>query len=95
MKFLEFELHASVARYISLAYKDVLFLSDTIASVRLTGQQAGRNSKIQKKGFKCPDILILETRGEFHGLFLELRPPVTTLLPTGWSARLALLHRRC
>lgn len=35
--------------------------------------QAARNSGIQKKGFKCPDLLILEPRGRFCGLLIELK----------------------
>lgn len=32
-----------------------------------------RNKSIQKKGFKCPDVLILEPRGGYSGLFIELK----------------------
>lgn len=48
-------------------------MSDTIASVKLTKPQAGRNACIQKKGFKIPDIIIFEPRNGYHGLFIELK----------------------
>ncbi len=35
--------------------------------------QAVRNKKIQKDGFKCPDILILEPNSMYSGLFIELK----------------------
>lgn len=73
MKHDEYELQKSVALYISLQYPDVDFTSDTIASVKLTERQARRNKLVQKAGFKMPDILILEPRKNFFGLFIELK----------------------
>jgi hypothetical protein len=73
MKHEEYQLQKSVARYLSYVYPDVDFLSDTIASVKLTERQAGRNKLVQKQGFKCPDLLILEPRKGFCGLFIELK----------------------
>lgn len=35
--------------------------------------QAKRNKAIQKQGFKCPDLLILEPRKGYAGLFIELK----------------------
>jgi len=69
----EFELQKQVCRYITAQYPKVLFLSDTIASLRLTGAQKGRNAAIQKKGFHCPDLLILEPRKGYSGLLIELK----------------------
>ena len=69
----EFDLQKQVCRYLNLQYKEVLFLSDTIASVKLTEPQAKRNSQIQKRGFKTPDLIIFEARKGFHGLFIELK----------------------
>ena len=73
MQHLEYELQKSVARYLCYQYPDVVFLSDTIASLRLTPQQAKRNELIQKNRFKCPDILILEPTDKYFGLFIELK----------------------
>lgn len=69
----EHELQARVCTYISQRYKNVLFLSDTVANLSLTFFQAGRNKEIQKSGFSCPDLIILEPRRGFCGLFIELK----------------------
>lgn len=69
----EFILQKMVCNYIRAQYPKVLFMSDTIAAVKLTGQQAVRNKSIQKEGFKCPDILIFEPTKNYHGLFIELK----------------------
>jgi len=73
MKHEEFDLQVAISRYLSYQYPDVLFISDTIANLKLTPMQAGRNKKIQKHGFKTPDLLILEPRNGFSGLFIELK----------------------
>jgi hypothetical protein len=69
----EFELQKQVCRWLSLQYPKVLYLSDTIASVKLTLPQQGRNKLIQKENFKTPDLLIFEPRGRYSGLFIELK----------------------
>lgn len=69
----EFQLQKAVTRYLSVQYPDVLFLSDTIANVKLTMSQAIRNKSIQKENFKCPDIIILKPNSVYHGLLLELK----------------------
>ena len=69
----EYHLQVAVCNYIQAQYGDILFLSDTIASIHLTVMQAVRNKKIQKAGFKCPDIIILEPRGQYSGLLIELK----------------------
>jgi hypothetical protein len=73
MKHTEFELQKLVCQYLELQYPDVLFLSDTIANLKLTFAQQARNKSIQKNGFHCPDLLILEPKGGFNGLFIELK----------------------
>ena len=69
----EFELQKAVCKWISLAYPKILFISDTIASIKLTIPQQKRNSLIHKKGFKCPDIIIFEPNQHYNGLFIELK----------------------
>jgi hypothetical protein len=73
MKHPEYHLQKQICQWLEYQHPNVLFLSDTVASVRLTIPQQVRNKGIQKKGFACPDILILEPRGVFCGLFLELK----------------------
>lgn len=72
-KQLEYILQKQVCAYLNSNYPDVLFMSDTIASVKLTMQQAVRNKAIQKEGFKTPDLIIFEPKGKYHGLFIELK----------------------
>ncbi len=69
----EFELQAQICRYLRLQYPKVIFLSDTVASVKLTLGQATRNKQLQKSGFKIPDLLILEPNGDYSGLMIELK----------------------
>jgi hypothetical protein len=73
MKHLEYDLQVAICRYLSYQYQDVLYISDTIANLKLTPTQASRNKKIQKTGFSTPDLLILEPRNGFSGLFIELK----------------------
>lgn len=69
----EFELQTQICKYLDLQYPEILYSSDTIGSIRLTGQQAGRNAKIQKKGFKMPDLTIHEPKKGYHALYIELK----------------------
>lgn len=69
----EYELQKHICDYLRVQYPDVLFLSDTVASVRLTIPQQMRNKAIQKNGFACPDLIILEPKNGFNGLFIELK----------------------
>lgn len=73
MKHKEYELQKSVCRYLRLQYPNVLFLSDTVASVKLTTIQGVRNKAIQKEGFKTPDLIILEPKNGYAGLMIELK----------------------
>lgn len=73
MRHPEFELQKRVCAYLRAAYPKIFFLSDTIANVKLTKFQALRNSQIQKPGFKTPDLLIIHPKGNYHGLFIELK----------------------
>lgn len=69
----EYKLQTQVCEYLERQYPKVLFLSDTVASVKLTFAQQNRNKKIQKHGFKCPDLIILQPNSYYHGLFVELK----------------------
>lgn len=73
MKHKEYDLQANVCKWLELQYPNLLYMSDTVASLKLTMGQAMRNKKIQKDGFKTPDLIIFEPRGKYHGLFIELK----------------------
>lgn len=73
MKHTEFELQKAVCRYLNKNHSSILFMTDSIAVVKLTLPQASRNKSVQKKGFKCPDLLILQPNSTWAGLFLELK----------------------
>ena len=68
----EFILQKQICQYLQLQYPSVLFVS-TGSSFKLTMPQAIRNKSIQKDGFHCPDLIILEPKRDFAGLFLELK----------------------
>lgn len=69
----EFELQKMICKWLDLQFPKVMYLSDTIASVKLTLPQQARNKSIQKKDFKTPDLLIFEPNQKYHGLFIELK----------------------
>jgi len=69
----EFELQKQVCRWICVQYQNILFLSDTIASVKLSIPQQRRNSLIQKQSFKTPDLALFIPNQKYHGLFIELK----------------------
>lgn len=72
MKNEEYTLQKQICKYISVQYPMSFFISTGI-SLKLTMAQAIRNKAIQKDGFKCPDVIIFEPKGIYHGLFIELK----------------------
>lgn len=69
----EYLLQKQICQYLKSQYPSVYFLSDTVASVKLTQTQQGRNKAVQCQIFKCPDLLIFEPNDKFKGLFIELK----------------------
>jgi len=69
----EFTLQKQVAEYLRYQYPEIFFLSDTVASVKLTFPQQARNKSIQCPAFSCPDLIIFKPNGTYHGLFIELK----------------------
>ena len=69
----EYQLQRAVCKYLEAQYPSVLFLSDTVASVKLTAMQGVRNKAIQKKGFKTPDLIIFKPNFAYKGLMIELK----------------------
>ena len=73
MNFKEYNLQKRCCQWLELQHPNILFLSDTIGNVKLTTGQAVRNKAIQKNGFKCPDVIILQPNNRYHGLLIELK----------------------
>ena len=69
----EYSLQVAVCRYLNLKYPQLLFMSDTVSSVKLTPAQGGRNAAIQKRDFSCPDLIIFHPNEKYNGLFMELK----------------------
>ena len=69
----EYNLQKQVCQYLNIAHRNVLYMSDTVASLKLTMGQKVRNKTIQKDEFKTPDLIILEPNEKYCGLFIELK----------------------
>ena len=63
----------SVAQYLDLKYPGLLWT----ASCGGMRTSIGAAVKMKKMGYKkgCPDIMVFEPRGLYHGLFVELKAP--------------------
>lgn len=73
MKHQEYEIQKAVCTYLKMQYKQVMFLSDMDASIKLTIFQGVRNKAVQKDGFLCPDLMIFHPKNGYSGLFIELK----------------------
>jgi hypothetical protein len=67
----EENLHIAICNYLKLQYPNVIFTSEA-SGVRMTIGQAVKLKKMRSGG-KLPDLWILEPRGGYHGLFLEIK----------------------
>jgi hypothetical protein len=73
----EYQLYKQVSTYLKYQYPKVLYRFD-MAGLNLSIAQAGMNKAIQNgKGY--PDLIILEKRGNYGALFIELKPEGTKL----------------
>jgi len=63
--------HLQICNYIKAKYPDVIFTSDA-SGVRMPIGLSVKFSKL-KSGRGIPDLLILEPRGDYSGLFLEIK----------------------
>lgn len=71
-------LHEQVCDWLRLRHPDVLFRTDFAAGEKLSMTQAIRNKRLQKCK-SWPDIFIVEPRGRYSGMFLELKKFGTVL----------------
>lgn len=67
----EYKLHKSICNYIKMQYPFVIFTSDA-SGIRLTIGNAKKMLAL-KSNCKIPDLLILEPKGGFNGLILEIK----------------------
>jgi hypothetical protein len=67
----EESLQIAVSNYLRLQYPGVIFTSES-SGIRLTIGQAIKAKK-QRSNCKLPDMIILEPKGDFKGLCLELK----------------------
>jgi len=73
MEHKEFFLQQQLCKYLRYKHKQVYFLSDTVANVKLTLPQQARNKSIQCSTFKCPDVIVFKSGRGYIGLFFELK----------------------
>lgn len=69
---MESDTHKAVVNYLKLQYPQIIFRSDSGAGMKLSIGQAKKQKAIQN-GMKWPDLFIAEARGDYHGLFIELK----------------------
>lgn len=74
----EKSIHNQVAQYLKNQYPQAIFRTDFSAGVRMTIGQAKKHNSLQS-GRGYPDLFIAAPRGEYHGLFLELKRDGTTI----------------
>ena len=67
----ESQLHLAVCQYIKQTYPDVIFTSES-SGLRVSIHQA-KILKRLRSGDGLPDIIILQPKGEYKGLCLELK----------------------
>lgn len=68
----EENLHDLIAYYIRVKYPDVIFRTDA-GGLKLSIGTALKFNKKQSRDRIYPDLFIVEPRGEFSGLFIELK----------------------
>lgn len=65
-------LHKAVCNYLRYRYPSAIFNTDLSGATKLTiGQAVFMKSLRSRRGF--PDIVVYEPRGDYHGLFIELK----------------------
>lgn len=71
MKKQEESLQIALSKYLQLKYPDVIFTSES-SGIRLTIGQAVKAKKM-RANCKLPDLIILEPKGKYAGMALELK----------------------
>lgn len=68
----EENIQIAVCTYLKLQYPGIIFTCDLSSGMKLTIGQAVKAKKMRSSR-GMPDLMILEPRGNHHGLFLELK----------------------
>lgn len=68
----ERNLHKTITDYVKYQYPDVIFITDASGNY-MPGKNRGAIFSALKSDSGIPDLLILEPRGKFHGLLLEIK----------------------
>ena len=72
MQYPESKLRILVADWLNYNYKDIIYRFDLAADIRLTVGQASQHKRLHPfRGY--PDLFIAEPRGQYHGLYIELK----------------------
>lgn len=69
---LEKDIHIKVCNYIRTKYPDAIFRSDFASGMRMSIGMAKRHKALQSSR-AFPDIFIAEPRGQYYGMFIELK----------------------
>lgn len=74
----EHQLYELIATFLRLQYPNVIYRFDLAADLKLTAGQAAKHKRLHpRRGY--PDLFIAKPRGEYHGMFLELKKDGTRL----------------
>ena len=68
----ESQLQKTICDFIRLSYPSTIFRSDFASGVKLTIGQAIAHKRLQSSR-AWPDLQIVEARGNYHGLLIELK----------------------
>lgn len=74
----ESTIHRQVCTYLSRQYPKVLFQTD-LSGIKLS-IGAAKKLKQLRSGRAWPDLFVCEPRGNFHGLYIELKADNVTIL---------------
>lgn len=69
---LEKDIHFMVCNYLRTTFPDVLFRSDFSSGMKMSIGMARRHKALQSSR-AFPDLFIIEPRGEYNGMFIELK----------------------
>ena len=82
----EESLQIGVSKYLRLQYPNIIFTAES-SGIRLTIGQAVKAKK-QRSNHTQLDLWILEPRGKYHGLIIELKPDgKSPFLKDGYTLR--------